>query len=102
MREGTGCNVDIQLIKRKYYKYKQSGLSGISVWEFVDLIKKGKCYYCGSKKELGFDRVDNKKGHSLDNYVICCHLCNMTRGDRFTVEQMLKIGQTIKEIRNEQ
>ncbi len=96
MRKGTGCNVDTQILKRKFYKYKLTGLSGITEWEFVDILKKGKCYYCGVKENLGFDRIDNKKGHTMENCVVCCHRCNMARGDRFTVSQMKKIGKIIK------
>ena len=102
MRLGTGYGVDDILRRRKYYKYrgfdKQRGFKtiDIGVRNFVKLLKEGKCYYCGSKKELGFDRKNNNKGHYLENTVIACQLCNMTRGDRFTVQQMKKIGKIIK------
>jgi len=59
---------------------------------FVKLLKKRKCVYCGTKKELGFDRINNKEGHILKNVVIACETCNMTRGNRFTVKEMKKIG----------
>lgn len=98
MRGGTGCDVKTQMLKRKYYKYK---VKGITVWEFVEKLKSNVCTYCGSNENLGFDRIDNSKDHNLDNILICCHLCNMTRGNRYTVDEMKKIGGVIKQILDE-
>lgn len=57
------------------------------------------CVYCGSKENVGCDRKDNSKGHSTDNCVPCCRDCNRTRGDRYSYELMLKIGEVIKQDR---
>lgn len=63
-------------------------------------ILNDKCYYCGDdKSKMGLDRIDNNKGHTLDNVVVCCELCNMTRGDRYSVEEMLLLGEVIKKIK---
>ncbi len=56
------------------------------------------CIYCGKEGASGCDRIDNKKGHTKDNVVPCCHECNVCRMDRFTHEEMLIIGQTVKVI----
>lgn len=80
-------------------KYNKDGLS---FEEFYQLSQK-QCYYCGLQSELsncynrhtenikwtsdfaitnghfkynGLDRVDNTKGHMVDNLVPCCWICN--------------------------
>lgn len=102
MRKGTGCDFITKYYKRKYYKYrvfdKKRGFKTIDIGikRFVELLRNGECAYCGSRKNLGLDRIDNNNGHFLGNTVIACQTCNMTRGDRFTVSQMKKIGKIIK------
>ena len=56
------------------------------------------CIYCGSTKDIGLDRIDNKKGHSKDNVVPCCYICNTARNSNFSFEEMKILGKTIKEI----
>ena len=53
---------------------------------FVDNIVNKICFYCGSTKHLGCDRVDNTKGHTKDNVIPCCVDCNRGRGD-LTIEE---------------
>ena len=61
---------------------------------------KSECFYCGeSDKNRGLDRIDNMKGHTVENTVVCCELCNMTRGDRFSVDEMKLLGYVIKKIK---
>jgi len=98
MRKGTGCDELTKYCKKKYYKYwmldkqKNFDLPDYSVWDLVKRLKNGRCHYCGDTMDLGLDRIDNNKGHVLENTVISCEICNMTRGDRFSVKQMRKIG----------
>lgn len=67
---------------------------------FYDNIFTKPCVYCGTTTELiGADRIDNSKGHTMDNVVPSCGLCNMTRADRFSHEEMFLLGETIKAIR---
>lgn len=105
MRLGTGCDSLIQYFKKKYYKYrnwdKQSRvtLPDYKVWDLVKRLKDGECYYCGHKETLGLDKIDNNAGHTLDNTVVSCELCNMTRGARFSLGEMLELGKVIKAIR---
>jgi len=105
MRKGTGISKEIKYYKLKYYKYRKWDkdlkvpLPDYSVWNLVNRLKNGNCYYCESDKELGLDRINNQKGHTRKNTVVCCNLCNMTRGNRFTKEQMKKIGKVIKSFR---
>ena len=61
---------------------------------------KNECFYCGENiKSRGLDRKDNSIGHTIDNTVVCCELCNMTRGNRFSVDEMMLIGDVIKKIK---
>lgn len=64
-----------------------------------DVITNGKCVYCGDTKRLGLDRIDNSKGHTKDNVVVCCYDCNVARGNNFSYEEMMVLGKTIKQIK---
>lgn len=107
MRKGTGVyDLITSKIRRKYYKYNSFDFKKLgnkvdyTVNEFIERIKGNECSYCGENTdELGLDRIDNTKGHTLNNTVVCCSVCNMTRGDRFTYEEMKLIGDTIKKIK---
>ena len=107
MRAGTGTDELTKYYKRKYYKYratdKQAGaeLPDYSVWELVQRLRGHKCRYCGTRGNLGLDRIDTSKGHTKANTLVACDLCNMTRGNRFSTEEMVLLGQTIREIRSE-
>lgn len=107
MRKGTGrYDKKTPLIRRKYYKYKKFDIDNFNtkldytISYFIDLIKSGSCVYCGDKDKIGFDRIDNNKGHNLSNCVLCCEICNMTRGNRFTYNEMIEIGSVIKKIKD--
>jgi hypothetical protein len=99
MREGTGMNTVRKTLSKKYDRYrKRDGELDFTRNEFYEWLESSSCYYCGSSETqtLGLDRLDNGKGHNKDNVVVCCELCNTTKGHRFTVEQMKKIGEVIK------
>ena len=105
MRLGTGYGIDDILRRRKFYKYRQFDKKNgfrtmdINVRQFCEILKNGKCHYCNSTDDVGFDRIDNKKGHYKTNILLCCRSCNMTRGDRFTVKQMEILGEIITSFR---
>jgi len=99
MRKGTGVDIVTKNLKGKYYKYrKKDKVLDYSVSEFIDRIYNGHCEYCGSTEHqtLGLDRIDNDMPHLLNNTNVCCELCNTTRGHRFDVIQMKRIGKLIK------
>ena len=68
---------------------------------FKENITSKPCLYCGDTKNIGADRIDNTKGHTKDNVVPCCLLCNQTRSNNFTLEEMIRIGKVIREIKND-
>lgn len=92
--------------KRLVYSYR--GLDKGKFDEETDLdykwiinnIFNSKCEYCGEDnwEELGCDRIDNTKPHTKDNCICACKRCNIVRGDKFTVDEMKEIGETIKRI----
>ena len=47
-------------------------------------------------RRLSIDRIDNSKGYTIDNIVLCCFRCNYTKSDFFTEKEMLKIGKIIQ------
>lgn len=60
------------------------------------------CHYCGGERETtgtGLDRKDSSKGYEVENVVPCCRDCNTAKSDRFSVEEMLLIGQVIARIK---
>lgn len=67
---------------------------------FMKNIHNQKCYYCGTVKNLGIDRIDNKIGHTIDNSIPCCVECNNIRGNKFSIEEMLLIGPFVRNIIN--
>lgn len=86
-------------LERKLYGYKNQDIkkkklseSLISYSECLEklVISKLKCYYCKTdclltyenvreKTQWTLDRLDNSKGHTKDNVVICCLGCNLKR-----------------------
>lgn len=56
------------------------------------------CIYCGSSSNIGCDRINNNLGHLKTNVVPCCRICNTTRMNNFTHDEMKILGKTIKQI----
>lgn len=65
---------------------------------FINNIISKPCIYCGSTENIGCDRLDNKKGHTEDNIVPACYICNTVRNDHFSFEEMKILGNVIKNI----
>jgi hypothetical protein len=61
----------------------------LTLQNFED-INKLSCHYCSGplpRYGSGMDRIDNNKGYVVDNIIPCCTVCNLTRGDRWSVEE---------------
>ena len=51
--------------------------------EYFKRYYKANCFYCDDiLGTVGFDRVDNTKGYTVDNTVPCCKMCNVMKNDR--------------------
>ena len=78
---------------------KKKGLMcDITFDQMLDIVKTKKCAYCGCTDNIGLDRIDNSKGHTIDNVVPCCYMCNVVRNNLFSHEEMLKIGKFLRKI----
>lgn len=87
----------------------------LSFKAFLEFVKITRCHYCNafiqwfarSKKNstrvltYNLDRKDNTKGYTKSNLVVCCKRCNYTKGDRFTYEEFVQIGNTIRTFKGE-
>ena len=69
-----------------------------SKW-FIENILTKECIYCGDNLNIGCDRIDNSKGHTKDNVVPCCYICNCARNNNFSFDEMKEIGVVIKSIK---
>lgn len=88
-------------LKKKWQSYKQQDKKHDIYHEnyFIDfdsmihkmVASKMKCFYCQEvcmfiysesyeTHQWTLDRIDNNKGHTCENTVICCLQCNLARG----------------------
>ena len=82
----------------------------LSFVEFVELTQISECHYCGSsitwKKHseegisgpYNLDRKNNDGGYSKENCVVCCGSCNHIKSNKFSYEEMISIGKTLRGI----
>lgn len=61
-------------------------------WIMEKIFSGQKCFYCGDSnwKHLGCDRIDNSLPHTPDNCICACGICNIERGDRYTIEEFVE------------
>lgn len=95
---------DPRFFRQKYMTYVSNDLKlgrefSLTLEEFIEITSKD-CHYCGeppsayvrtrTKRGLmnGIDRVDSSKGHTKDNIVPCCAMCNFMKGT-FGYEEFL-------------
>lgn len=78
--------------------YQRIDSCDLSVDEVMDIIEKP-CVHCGTTDlNRGLDRIDNNLPHTRDNVSPSCAPCNFARGDRFSFEEMQKIGAVIRQV----
>lgn len=81
-------------------KDKKKGFNNNITFDFLyNIVYNCKCIYCGDTHNIGLDRIDNNKGHEINNVVPCCYECNVARGNNFSFEEMKLLGKTIKLIK---
>lgn len=93
LKEGEGCfNLLFAHYKRQA---KKRNLSWSVSKEMFRKLTKENCHYCGTKPSSirknkrsngdyiynGLDRIDSSKGHTIDNVVPCCGICNWMKRD---------------------
>ena len=64
----------------------------LSLDDYIDMVCLGLCHYCGGPLEYGghsVDRKDSNLGYTLDNSVACCSVCNVTKSNKLSYEEML-------------
>ncbi len=76
----------------------------ITYKDFLTFTKVDKCHYCNNEikwhphtkknskdvegaRAYKLDRMDNSKGYSMDNSVVCCFRCNRAKSDKFTYQE---------------
>jgi len=83
-------------LRNAYQRIDACDLSSVEILEMIEQP----CCYCGTTSHnRGLDRINNSLPHIKGNVQTACTDCNVMRGDRFTVEEMMLIGKTVAEIR---
>lgn len=78
--------------------YRRSDACDLSVDEVLALIVQP-CVHCGTQDQpRGLDRIDNNLPHIKGNVAPACAPCNIARGNRFTFDEMKRIGAVIRQI----
>jgi hypothetical protein len=95
-------------------KYKKE--SSLTYQELLEFTRITRCHYCEDIVEwheypriarghtvhkYNLDRKDNSIGYSKENCVVCCSACNYLKGDKFTYNEMMELGKTLKALREE-
>lgn len=68
--------------------------------EFVEFTATPRCHYCDrpvvwtrhnitrpKSNAYNLDRMNNEAGYTKQNLVVCCPICNVTKGNRFSYEE---------------
>lgn len=76
--------------------------------DFLVFTKEKFCLYCQAPvtwaefnpqkhgQNYNLDRMNNSLWYTNENCIVCCTPCNMRRGDKFTHDQFLEIGDLIR------
>lgn len=84
------------MLKKAYARIDECDLSVEEILAFTQ----APCVYCGtSEVNRGLDRINNDLPHLRGNVQTACTDCNVMRGDRFSVEEMMLLGKTVAKIR---
>lgn len=67
--------------KELFFESAQASFDAVVI-EFITSM----CFYCGTKEDLGIDRLDSAIGYLKGNVVPCCHACNMSKRTLTTEE----------------
>lgn len=76
--------------------------------EFLKFTEVKVCHYCdqqvvwtsrGRPSPTNLDRKDSSEGYTQENCVVCCPECNRVKSNKYSYEEMLLIGATLKTIK---
>lgn len=82
-------------------RYRQLDECDLTAREVLSLIEMP-CTYCGTTDaNRGLDRIDNGLPHWRSNVQTACTDCNLMRGNRFSVEEMKRLGEVVRDIRRD-
>ena len=92
-------------VKKSRWCQKHNSPPEITVEDLVDIFykQKGLCYWLKIKLEplevfenclqaMSVDRIDNTKGYTKDNIVICTRFANLGRNDKTIKEMKILVG----------
>ena len=61
---------------------KKAGRDNNLTKEWIAIAIKDGCQYCGDTSiRITLDRIDNTRGHTMDNVIPACYRCNVIRGN---------------------
>lgn len=89
--------------RRNHYVYEDKNMgfdtakTVSDVWILEHILTDNRCIYCGDTEplHLGCDRINNCYGHSEDNIVCACPICNWERSlEHMTVEEFIEYRKT--------
>lgn len=84
------------------FKGKKSHGWSLTRDQYYSLIAND-CFYCKlpytHEYGIGLDRINNLFGYHIDNVLPCCGVCNKSRNNTFTVEEMIDLGSKIRTIK---
>lgn len=95
-------------IAAKYYSLlhvaaKKNLKVSISKAQLEGLLEDALCSYCSMpllSTGYGLDRLDNKKGYSINNVITCCTDCNSLKSNLLTTEETKKVVALLKKLRH--
>ena len=98
-RKGSQKSRALDLVHNYKTTDKRKNINGFDLTSdyIIDNIFSSKCVYCGDSnwRHLGCDRIDNTKGHTKDNTVCSCGLCNRERQyEKMSVEEFIEYRKT--------
>ncbi len=57
-------------------------------------------FYGGKRRgpTLEVDRKDNDRGYNIDNCVLACAVCNNAKSNKFSYDEFVNVGKTIRKV----
>jgi hypothetical protein len=100
--EHVNVKITDETIKKRLYGYKKyddkkgykTDLDLNYVYNKLD-EQNAMCVFCGlslDNNNFSLDRIDNSKGHTIENVNCCCHTCNVSRKNLFSVDEYKQIA----------